>query len=240
MKNNIFKKYLKPHLVDGMTLKRFGSEYDGGYVMPLSILSNITKLISIGIGDNMDFEESLSQKNQNLQIYAFDHTITALPSHHIDSKKITFIQKGLGSKESMLDINQIYSYCDIKSNDTILLKIDAEGSEWRCNLEKATFQKTACIIIELHALIRKYKYDYYEKCLQQLTAKHLCVHVHGNNSAGLFNIDTFNYPGIIEITLVNKSIIHPFQYAVSPFDCPRYIDQTNTQSKKELVFNYWS
>ena len=62
---------LMPSLLKQDTLKRYGSDNDGGYIFPKNIVENSKTLISLGIKDNWSFERDyvrLGKKN----VFAFD------------------------------------------------------------------------------------------------------------------------------------------------------------------------
>ena len=54
------KKFL-PIYIKNSHLVRIGSTYDGGYVLPKILLKNTNLLISLGIGDNWEFEKHFSK-----------------------------------------------------------------------------------------------------------------------------------------------------------------------------------
>lgn len=239
--NNIFQAYLRPYLVDGIELIRVGCAYDGGYVIPQLIISEMTKLISVGIEHDIEFEKNLLALNENINIYCFDHTIKSLPTlTKNDKKKFHHIQKGLGLEdEEMVDINTAFNLCDLRHDDVVLFKMDAEGAEWHCGIEEFDFNHIACIVFELHGFSREYRYDLYEKCLKAIAKNHLCLHIHGNNAVNLKEFNGNHYPEVLEATFLHKKFLVGRQKNVSPFHSPRHIDQKNLKTKDEIVFKYW-
>lgn len=238
---NIFKRYLQPYLIDGCNLVRIGCENDGGYVIPESMIYLCTKLISVGIGSDISFEKNLLELNNRIKIYCFDHVIAALPECDFKyTENFVHYRNGLGfGKNNLIDINSAYRLCDLRNEDVVIFKMDAEGAEWNCGIDTFDFSNTACIVLELHSLIRKYKYEYYAACLDSLCKNHICVHVHGNNACGMFEFEGLHYPGMMEATFIHKKFIEDRQCIISPFGSPRKIDQSNVKQNREVAFKYW-
>ena len=67
-------KQFLPTYIKNSHLVRVGSIYDGGYVLPKILLKNTNLLISLGIGDNWEFERCFS-KSSKCKIVAYDHSI---------------------------------------------------------------------------------------------------------------------------------------------------------------------
>ena len=69
MKKNIFSTQYKVNLI------RLGNNYDGGYLIPKSIIKKTNLLLSFGLGTDWSFEKSFKKMNRNLKINCYDHTI---------------------------------------------------------------------------------------------------------------------------------------------------------------------
>jgi hypothetical protein len=67
--------FLRPVVM--VDLKRFGNRYDGGYILPASILENIDAMISMGINDDWSLESEIRKLNPGITIDAYDYTISA-------------------------------------------------------------------------------------------------------------------------------------------------------------------
>jgi hypothetical protein len=61
--------FLRPYTCEKI---RLGSKYDGGYVLPKSVLSATNVLVTFGISTNFDFEQEYLKKNQNAQVIMLD------------------------------------------------------------------------------------------------------------------------------------------------------------------------
>jgi hypothetical protein len=66
--------FLAPIVVDG--LQRFGSNGDGGYVLPAPGLKAIDAILSFGISENFTFEEALAAVLPGVPIHGYDPTIS--------------------------------------------------------------------------------------------------------------------------------------------------------------------
>ena len=77
MKNIVDKKYnfIRPLQVN--SLKRLGRNADGGYIVDNNLIKKANYLISLGIGNDWSFENDLINKNQEITIHIYDHTVNA-------------------------------------------------------------------------------------------------------------------------------------------------------------------
>lgn len=67
------KKYLPVKTND---LIRIGRNRDGGYIMNERIINQTKYLIGLGISTDWSFEKDFKQKNKNLEIFAFDFSVS--------------------------------------------------------------------------------------------------------------------------------------------------------------------
>lgn len=65
--------FLRPVVIED--LKRYGNQFDGGYVLPKSSIEKIDAMISMGINDDWSLEKQISIISPKLHIDAYDHTI---------------------------------------------------------------------------------------------------------------------------------------------------------------------
>ena len=77
--NVIDKKYnfLKP--IKNSNLIRLGRNLDGGYIVDSSIIRKCDTLISFGLGSDWSFELDYIKKNNQIQIYMYDYSISSYP-----------------------------------------------------------------------------------------------------------------------------------------------------------------
>ena len=67
-------KNFLPIYIKNSSLVRIGSANDGGYILPKILINKCNFLISLGIGDNWDFEKHFS-KVTKCKIEAYDYSI---------------------------------------------------------------------------------------------------------------------------------------------------------------------
>lgn len=68
---------LKPKkLRKGDSLVRAGDNWDGGYVIPASVVSRIKSIVSYGLGNNFSFERDIHRWHRNIPIHVYDHSVT--------------------------------------------------------------------------------------------------------------------------------------------------------------------
>ena len=77
--NVVDKKYnfLKP--IKNSNLIRLGRNKDGGYIVDSSIIQKCDTLITFGLGPDWSFELDYIKKNNQIQIYMYDYTVSSSP-----------------------------------------------------------------------------------------------------------------------------------------------------------------
>jgi hypothetical protein len=231
---------LKPYNIKDLEVFRCGRNRDGGYVIPVILPKLTNKLVSVGISNDISFEEHFCKENKSIEVFCFDHTINNLPED-IDKKNIKyhFFKKGLGlNKPNLVSIQKAFKLCEIKQDDKIFLKMDAEGAEWKCGFKNFDFKNVLGIVLELHTLNEIQKAKNYFDCLKNINDKFLCIHVHGNNCEELFDYKNKKIPRVIEVTFINKELVKDNKFKIWNFSSPTKIDQRNCL-REELHFRYW-
>jgi len=225
-KNTVLvSKQLEPK--EKYSLIRFGKNGDGGYWVSKEFES-IESLASFGIYDDFSFEYQL-YKNSGLSIFMFDSTTNiklwllklykALPRLYSFKQfkyfylpfvffffksrtNVNFYPKLVGSKQDgFITINDIYENTSLKSFNSIGLKMDIEGSEYRVLDELfEKFTKIKWAVIEFH------DFDLHEKTIINFINK--------NNLEVIFiNINNFGFKGsndrptVIELSLIKKEFV---------------------------------
>ncbi len=61
--------------VDCVSLRRFGSANDGGYVVPAEAISRASTLLSFGVSMDWSFERAVVAATPGLEVHAYDHTV---------------------------------------------------------------------------------------------------------------------------------------------------------------------
>lgn len=194
------------------TLKNFGQTKpkgnclpeDGYYVVPTEPMNNITKCITIGVGDMIDFEEELSKEYPNINFSFYDGTVDKLP---VENDKFTFYKNNV----SQIDISNNKSLNSILlenkvQNEKTLLKIDCEGAEYNTipYVNEDLLANVDVLILELHWIADHY-FEAIE-LLEQLNKNYTLIHSHGISWCGTLTINEEKIPNVIELTFVNKNI----------------------------------
>jgi hypothetical protein len=218
---NEFIATLTPHQFPGLELQRYGSTNDGGYVLPSSLIQQVTGVVSIGVGDNNDVDFALAELG--IPVVAWDHTVTALPRDH---ELITFNPRGVGGghdNAELIAFDQLVAESFPDGRGDLALLIDAEGAEWpalqSCSLE--TLERFSVIAIEAHDLGNLIlDPDPQIGVLQRLHAIFSPVAVHANNHATVWTLPGLDLPDAIEITYVRGSL---FSSAGVEGNCPAHL-----------------
>jgi len=195
----IFRIISKPHLT-GYELCRFGSKNDGGYVV-VNDFSESDTLVSLGIGDNVDFERAISKRLG--RILAFDHTVD-LPNKEIAN--LTFTKIGVKAEvaQNFITLNSIITNNTISGD--LILKIDIEGWEWEVldslsSLELSRFKQ---IVGEFHGFHEIRNFDRIERVISKLAENFLVTNSHANNWGDYQIIQKIAIPDVLEISWLRK------------------------------------
>ena len=219
-------KILKPFKSVNQNLVRIGPKNDGGYIVDKRIINKTNTIITCGLNDDWEFEKSFLRKNQQCKVIAYDHTVNK--QFWIKRFKKDFISLILLKKLSLKKIYNIFKYIDywfffkknihyskkvvlkkkknnespikdiLNNHNSILLKIDIEGDEYKIlkTINKES-NKINLLIIEFHNIFKNlYKIKNF-----LYNSNFKIIHIHGNNYAG---IDKLKNPNVIELTLINS------------------------------------
>lgn len=187
--------------------KHFGDKADGGYLLAIPFSEN-SEVVSIGVGENLSFDFSISQ--HVLNVHMFDHTI--LPPHDIPSNGI-FHNKGLGlkSSENLLSLTDILGF--VKKESRVILKIDIESSEWDV-LEALSLGEIAVVdqlVIEYHDLFEILKSPdrlaKVNRILSNLSSEFWTINISPNNWGNAQIIQGVAFPDVIEVSYLRKSTL---------------------------------
>ncbi len=226
-------------------LIRLGNKNDGGYLIGSNTLSQVKCLLSFGIGLDLGFEIDFHNRT-NKPIYSYDKNdfkfyfknefLLSLNNLRklsiIDSLNV--IKKFINTKKNKKIINfskKLISYntisnilSDFHIHDSLFIKIDIEGSEYRaldCIIKNQ--DKIIGLIVEFHDIdlhIEKIKYF-----INEINLK--ISHIHANN----FGIpDSNGNPTVIEMTfekdpeIVDKNV-----------EIPNKNDFKNNPLKKDFI-----
>jgi len=234
-------------------LIRIGSYSDGGYLIEENSFQNSNFLIGGGINDNWEFEKqfqkpfigiddrlSIAYLVQRL-IINFLKALLLKKQYLIKSIKNIFDytlnkKNFLNGYISNYDDNSkgyitlktiIDKYYSKKSSNSIFLKLDIEGSEYRILNDIITLQDYfSGIVIEFHDI--DLHLDKILKFIEQLDMS--LVHIHPNNFGG---VDLNDDPKVVEISFSKfPKIIE------NEFSLPNILDRPNSETDQDLKLNF--
>ena len=232
-------------------LVRIGSKDDGGYLISESDLRKSDALLSFGIDVNWEFEEEFF-KNNKLPVYAYDASTNFLLfvrraigsflrydfkksffflTGYIKLKKFFtgkkhFYQKfiGLDNNKNYLPLHEVINE---KNYSNYFIKMDIEGSEYRCLEDLIKYQDTICgMVIEFHDV--DLHLNKIEKFISRLNLNIAHIHINnwtlvGKNDLPLILEITFSRYGKIKDRLAN----HPHE-----------LDSPNSSSLPDFIVSF--
>jgi hypothetical protein len=210
---------LRPRKCEDLT--RVGGCKDGGYLVPLKYLKNLTTFVNFGVGEDFDFEIELRKKYGVSNIYSFDslvskkyftvHFVRGVAKFFMFRCRIrvvfqrlvllskfisfyTFSSKVKFFKVKLDELNTETILSDLPQKSAI--KVDIEGDEYAIlNTICANKSKFNFIIMEFHSiqLNQKIISDF----IKNLDSHFFVAHLSINNRTS--DIDFL--PNTIEVTL---------------------------------------
>ena len=193
---------------------RLGRCCDGGYICPKELIPMAKKCFSFGICNDISFEESLIDRNNNIVIEAYDGSINSLPKENLNN--INFHKEFVYFASSS---NGIFSNC----NDPFIVKMDIEGEEYNFpEILNRDLYNALFITMEIHYL-NKNKEKLRSLCIFLKSLGFSCFHVHGNNNVRMtMEINNELCPEVIEATFVkgNFSEYSKEKYPIEGLDNP--------------------
>lgn len=184
---------------------RLGSQNDGGYVI-LDDSFGSSVVLGYGVSNDCSFENNITERF-GIRGYIFDHTIDEPPKNMSD--KITFIKEGISDNDDEKDLKSLEYHIRkyVKDSESIILKMDVEGAEWK-SLKNADLSRVSQLIIEFHSM---HTADW--NLIKRLNQQFYLVNIHGNNHSPLVKIHERMFPEVIECTWVRKDLINePIEY----------------------------
>lgn len=193
---------------------RLGSDNDGGYIM-INDITDQDFLISMGVGDDVNFEKALSKYVMGTHLY--DFSIDTLPDLIENSR---FFCERIGSIDST---SLATAVTRVPKSVDLLLKMDIEGAEWDTlkNTEPKTLTKFRQIVVEFHWLENIFDDQYYETALEvlhKLSKTHFVLNAHPNNNGDTLIVENLLFPGVIEISYLRRDSYQIYSDALDSED----------------------
>lgn len=226
-------KKLAPVKVEGVPLIRFGSDFDGGYLIP-DDLDGIEACFSPGVGALIDFENDCL--NKGMQVFLADNTIDA---NTLPLEKFNYTNKNIGSysTKTQMTLDEWVKSSDVNSTSDLLLQMDIEGHEYAAisNLSKDMQNRFRIVAIEFHGLNNLWGKDFFitaSEVFNKLLETHMCVHIHPNNWDPFVKKDNIKIPISCEFTFLRKDRIKNYSKVT---EMPHPLDTNNAQHKRAMV-----
>ncbi|MCL5797130.1 MAG: hypothetical protein M1579_06515 [Gammaproteobacteria bacterium] len=228
-------KKLKPYAMKKNQKIRVGNNYDGGYVLPTSVL-NCDTVVSIGVGPDVSFDYVLAERGA--KILQFDHTVDKTP---LDHDNFTFYKKGWGCNTDgdFFDLNYINMLAEKTSlNKKMMLKFDIEGGEYDIfnSLDSELLNIYEVIAFEIHDLDNLIQKDFRSKfndMFNKISKNHTCIHLHANNYQMPVLIEGVVVPKVVELTFLRNDLDLFVNYSSDPIPGP--LDKPNNPFLPDLV-----
>ena len=213
---------------------RVGGSNDGGYIM-LDDFVSINIAYSFGIGNDVTWD--LDMAKRGIDVFQYDHTISALPEYHT---KFHFNKIGIAGKddidqnflsmETILNRNGHYKSLDM------VLKMDVEGAEWDFLNYSITLPQFSQIVLELHEITDIYGEKKIINALNNINRSHQLVWIHGNNYGVAEKTGDIIIPETLEATYVRRED-YSFRDSVRHF--PMELDMPNNAKREDYILGCW-
>jgi len=226
--------------------RRVGRWTDGGYAVVDIPDVKYDVLIAGGVCDDISFEEDFiryqaSQGNPNIEVYAFDGTVTELPKSQFESQ-IKFIQKNIGEFETdeITNLQWVLSKYAVNENENkntnVFVKMDIEGGEvdWIRSLQPEHMDSITQIVMEFHSPFSERDIAMFEK----LNRTHLPVHFHPNNACGTRIHNGVYFPNVFECTYLHKRFFNGVAELNRDYIPNENVDVRNIWFKDEIWMSH--
>jgi hypothetical protein len=246
--------YLRPLVMADMC--RLGRNYDGGYIVPRSVLTVSEHLISFGLSYDWSFEKDFKLQKPEVQIDAYDHSMS-VPAILLRAVKSIakvalfqippgravqtwreiidyfttmrhFVKRVVPTKINTYDITIDEVFSQAPPGKRIFLKMDIEGSEYDLIPDVLRYSgDLTCMIIEFHDTGRRR--TEFKQRMAAILEQFEIAHLHGNNWSG---VSADGLPDVLEVTFVSKK----YCPAVAPrrVSLPIEIDQPNHRGRPDF------
>lgn len=211
-------------------LIRFGSEFDGGYLIP-NDLEDINYCYSPGVSNNSDFEYQLTAKG--IQCYLADYSVNG-PA--FENPRFHYTKKFLGDVNNS-DTMRFESWVEANQYDNeMILQMDIEGNEYKVINDSSSelLRKFRILVIEFHdfdLLSLEEGFNLISGCFKKILQEFEIVHIHPNNCSNIICIEEMLIPQVMEFTFIRKD-----RFIASDLvsNLPHSLDRENCPNFKEL------
>lgn len=215
-------------------LMRIGSHNDGGY-LAVNDFSRDDTLVSLGIGDNLDFERDIA--NHVGKILAYDHTVDVLDSE-IDN--LTFYKVGVKAKSTpgFTTLAKILEENSLAKD--LILKIDIEGWEWEVldSLSSVELGRFKQIFGEFHGFHEIRNFELIERVVNKLADNFVVTNNHANNWGAYQIIQKIAVPDVVEISWLRRDLSKSIPISAS--NRIENLNSPNNPSSLDLGYNFFN
>jgi hypothetical protein len=223
---------MQPAALGNGRKRRYGRDFDGGYVM-IEDLGAAARALSLGINDDVSWD--LEMAEAGLEVFQYDHTIAQLPQDH---KNFHFRAQRIGSTDSngTVSLSKALNEVIEDGKTNVILKVDIEGDEWHAldATEPSLLAHCTQIVMEYHHLDRLVEDGFAgvaARVLAKFQADFFVCHVHGNNCGNLVNAANVVFPETLEVTYANRRLYKP---AMEVEIFPQALDMPNQPGRADL------
>jgi hypothetical protein len=211
---------------NGHSLIRVGGPGDGGYLIPDDLMG-ISELFSPGSKKLSSFEKEAAER-WGIKSYICD-LIEEMPADLTTFQDFTASWVGPYTNGEMLVSLADWVEEKSESPGDLMLQMDIEGAEFQTLIAAPTnlMKRFRVIVIELHfleALKNRWAFKHiYSPFFDKILSDFDIIHVHPNNSCGVWNFADVEYPRVIELTLHRKDrakSLTPKQISKNELDQP--------------------
>jgi hypothetical protein len=234
-----FLRLLQPYDVIGFNKQRIGGCGDGGYVM-LDDFASVRHALSLGIGQDVSWDAGMAARN--IRVMQYDHSVSISPQAN---ERFAFHRRRVVAEiESSEDITlaEILSSSALAADNDIVAKFDIESAELGvlARTDIALLRRIRQVAIEFHGL-RNFADERWRAtavaALNNLTAAHCCIHIHGNNWGPFAVVGGVPFPIAFEATFVRRA-----DYRMVPSEAvfPTKLDWPCNPKRPDLFIGRWS
>ena len=146
------------------------------------------------------------------------------------------------SDEQSIDVNSWIENLAPKDAKNMIIQIDIEGGEYELlhAITEKNLDKFKILVIELHnltAVNNQVFHKYFVSCLKKIKKNFDVFYLHSNNCCGVSNFQGIVFPNVLEITLLNKSVVKKKEKFD---DRKKDLVIKNIENNKKIVLpDYW-
>lgn len=210
-------------------LRRMGCDHDGGYLVNPRDLESMRVMLSLGVGENCEFERHCHDIYQ-IPIVAYDEPggqdWPSVTEFFVADRRLT--KQRVGTRQGDVLIKNVLS--DLGPN--VFVKCDIEGSEWEIMDDiLAASENLQALVIEVHDIQRGTNQDLLCDFVARLPLR--LIHLHVNNYC-YYRTPNGDVPDVLELTFSRS----PNVSLDRSLTLPHRLDQPNNPQDREFSFSW--